>query len=1039
MKRILVLTLSYLLILNTVICSELDLISKVNGLRYHQTGGGEAFVVADDQDITTASILNEIKVTGFTSADNYIAKVTKIGHPTAARYYQGFRDCKNLKSIEIPNTIEYIYSYSFQNCSSLTSIVLDQTPIKKVYQATFSGCSSLKSVSLPNSVTEIEPGAFSGCSSLANINLPQCITLGERAFNNCSSLKVIDLPKCTTLGENAFYSCSSLSKINATSIISIGNNAFSNTSITNVNFPKLTSLGESAFHDCSLLKNVYLTSLKTISSKSFYNCTQLTTIDTPYAETIQTAAFFGCINLSSISINNVELIQPKAFQGCSSLKKISIPSIKTIMTSAFQDCSSLISVNGIEKVQSINANTFTNCISLQSIELDEVQTIGSGAFSGCINLQKVTLGKNCKSTATNVFDNCPNIATIYSLSPDCDGKFATTLPSTTIIYAHPKSVKRIQALTEAQVYGIIADDFYISEEHISYSLYKMKVSGINNKDLTNLKISHPVTSETINIDDGVCIIENLAPNKEYKINIHNTKSDVFYEHTIKTLKATVSISDISIYMGLITAKGIASSDEYSKPNEIGVFFGNNNRGVHIVKGTPENIEIKGLLPGESIKVAPYAIYGTDTIKGEYISCTTKTPNIAIKQISETQTTTTLHVSVSNDSTVQIYDITINDSPVNKNGNITVQGLIPAKKYTFIAKIYYNEEFYLNKSASFQTLGLNPQIDLGEVTPTTCEFKGTFNIVDANLKEAYFSFLGEELQTGDYNFQGLDPSTKYTIEYYVKTKEGSNEKVTRTFTTPALEMTTLNPKVVSNSCAIVAATTNMSDEETNAGFQWRKYEAPETLPSSEGYAAIYDGQLEGYIKNLQATSFYNVRAFYKSTAGKYYYSDWVTFDPSDFSYFEPTVHTYRTEELTANSAKVKGYVLQGTDAITEQGFVYWPTGTNKANATRNVTVPENASIVIAKGQVMNATLEGLTPSTTYNFCAFVTTASGTIYGEEHSFTTKADETGIELLESEQPTPSIIGYYDLNGRKLSEPQHGITIVRYSDGTARKILTE
>ena len=52
-------------------------------------------------------------------------------------------------------------------------------------------------------------------------------------------------------------------------------------------------------------------------------------------------------------------------------------------------------------------------------------------------------------------------------------------------------------------------------------------------------------------------------------------------------------------------------------------------------------------------------------------------------------------------------------------------------------------------------------------------------------------------------------------------------------------------------------------------------------------------------------------------------------------------------------------------------------------------------------------------------------------------TKADETGIELIESEQTAPSIIGYYDLNGHKLSKPQHGITIVRYSDGTTCKIL--
>lgn len=420
---------------------------------------------------------------------------------------------------------------------------------------------------------------------------------------------------------------------------------------------------------------------------------------------------------------------------------------------------------------------------------------------------------------------------------------------------------------------------------------------------------------------------------------------------------------------------------------------------------------------------------------------TKALNISLSTTKIGQTTIKTRISATNEKDAIYSEIGVyydgNYYPADNDRYVIFSNLIPNKTYKMYPYAIYNGNIKIAATATeITTQGLTPQIEMLDLTPTSFTAKGKYANIDATVNETGFTdYDASELLT----LTGLDPATKYTIEYYVKTKEGSNEKVTTTFTTPALEMTTLNPKVVSNSCAIVAATTNMSDEETNAGFQWRKYEAPETLPSSEGYAAIYDGQLEGYIKNLQATSFYNVRAFYKSTAGKYYYSDWVTFDPSDFSYFEPTVHTYPTEELTANSAKVKGYVLQGTDAITEQGFVYWPTGTNKANATRSVTVPENASIVIAKGQVMNATLEGLTPSTTYNFCAFVTTASGTIYGEEHSFTTKADETGIESLESEQPTPSIIGYYDLNGRKLSEPQHGITIVRYSDGTARKILSK
>jgi len=46
-----------------------------------------------------------------------------------------------------------------------------------------------------------------------------------------------------------------------------------------------------------------------------------------------------------------------------------------------------------------------------------------------------------------------------------------------------------------------------------------------------------------------------------------------------------------------------------------------------------------------------------------------------------------------------------------------------------------------------------------------------------------------------------------------------------------------------------------------------------------------------------------------------------------------------------------------------------------------------------------------------------------------------ETGIGSVETAAPTT--VGYYDLQGRRLSAPAKGLHIVRYSDGTARKVF--
>lgn len=350
-----------------------------------------------------------------------------------------------------------------------------------------------------------------------------------------------------------------------------------------------------------------------------------------------------------------------------------------------------------------------------------------------------------------------------------------------------------------------------------------------------------------------------------------------------------------------------------------------------------------------------------------------------------------------------------------------------------------------------TQGTRPKISAVASTPTIVKSTGRFTLIDAHISEILINGQSVNpdlaVNVGDDNYEisiqetGFSPNDGCSIT--VKTEEGSIEWDRASVTSPPIKLTTLQPKCVSNSCAIVAATTNISDEETNVGFQWKKYDAPESLKPNEAYAAIYDGQLEGYLKNLQSASYYNVRAFYKAKNGTYYYGDWVTFDPSDFSYFDPTVHTYPVTQTTDRTASVRGYVLAGTDNITEQGFEYWETNgaASAQELVKNASlVPsaEDINVVLSTGQVMQVVLDGLKPQTTYTYRAFVRTTGGTTYGEEQAFTTKTP-TGIDYMETDEVAPTIVGYYDLSGRKLAGKQRGLFIERYSDGSSRKVMVK
>ena len=94
--------------------------------------------------------------------------------------------------------------------------------------------------------------------------------------------------------------------------------------------------------------------------------------------------------------------------------------------------------------------------------------------------------------------------------------------------------------------------------------------------------------------------------------------------------------------------------------------------------------------------------------------------------------------------------------------------------------------------------------------------------------------------------------------------------------------------------------------------------------------------------------------------------------------DPTVTTQAADNIGTTSATLHGTVTAGSETITAQGFE-WKTTTGGSYTAVNVA-----------GTTMTHNLTGLTPNTGYTFRAFATTASGTTYGAEMTFTTQAEQ-------------------------------------------------
>lgn len=94
-----------------------------------------------------------------------------------------FRDCPNLVSVTIPETVTQIGS--FRNCEKLVSVNIPNN-VTSINNYAFSYCRSLESITLPNKINSIGAGAFSYCSSLKDVTIPQSVTsIGSETFYYC--------------------------------------------------------------------------------------------------------------------------------------------------------------------------------------------------------------------------------------------------------------------------------------------------------------------------------------------------------------------------------------------------------------------------------------------------------------------------------------------------------------------------------------------------------------------------------------------------------------------------------------------------------------------------------------------------------------------------------------------------------------------------------------------------------------------------------------------------------------------------------------
>ena len=352
-----------------------------------------------------------------------------------------FSSMKQLKTVNLPETVSKINGSAFCNCTSLTYVNLPYN-LSEIGPNSFAYC-SIKSIDIPSKVDKIGEYAFRECSSMKSATFNEGLTeIGEFAFENCTSITEANIPSSViSIKKGVFAGCDSLTSFH----VDGGNRYYSDKDgilfedWVLVQFPGGRSgtydipmntfkIGAYAFAFCDGITNVHIPeTVLDIREHAFDGCASLKSIDvSEYSDSYRsvdgvlfTIDMYSLIQYPSgkdgdyTVPTDVKYISERAFAEASSLKTVTVSSVNEIGNSAFIDCVSLETVNIAKGTKTICDNAFRGCASLKSVKLpDMLLSIRSNCFRDCVSLETIKLPIKLEDVESSSFMGCKSLESI---------------------------------------------------------------------------------------------------------------------------------------------------------------------------------------------------------------------------------------------------------------------------------------------------------------------------------------------------------------------------------------------------------------------------------------------------------------------------------------------------------------------------------------------------------------------------------------------------------------------------------------------------
>ena len=344
-------------------------------------------------------------------------------------YPNAITDATNMCS---GNTAMTSFDWGTADTSSLTGL-----------SYSFSDCSGLTSMpSIPSNVTEIGDYTFNKCRNMNNggtIEIPEGVErIGGNAFNVVFKYNSKNLKLPSTLNY-------------------VGGSAFMNKDrLQDLYITDLSSFCKIKFNDDS--SSVFNRS----NTDLYVNNSRVTDLTIPSdITTLKSYTFYSAATITSVTIpSTVTSIRGVTTFQYSGLRNVTVPSSVTSWNGSF---------------------TFANCTSLKEATLNNSGNVGSYAFYDCRSLTGVTFGDNITSIGNGAFSDCRKLASVTLNSttpPSINSDSFEGVPTTCKFYVPCSAVNTYRTASNwasyaSQIVGYesctVYDWVVIPNEYLCYS------------------------------------------------------------------------------------------------------------------------------------------------------------------------------------------------------------------------------------------------------------------------------------------------------------------------------------------------------------------------------------------------------------------------------------------------------------------------------------------------------------------------------------------------------------------------------------------